>query len=70
MSPEDNPTTVPLHCGQDIVLLTCWLEKVKLLFDVEFIRKYLQHTLHEISAVKETVFNAVSLSLATMTRRF
>jgi hypothetical protein len=27
MSSENNPMTVPLHCGQNIVLLTCCLKE-------------------------------------------
>jgi hypothetical protein len=41
----------------------------KLLSGGECVRKCLQHTVQEICLEKETVFNTVGLSGATMTRR-
>jgi hypothetical protein len=55
------------HNPEDLDLLTCWLKKANLFSNGEFIRKCWQHTVKEICTEKETVFNTVSLSRATMT---
>jgi hypothetical protein len=58
--------TAPLRSGQVIVLLTC-LKKATLFSDGQFVRTRLQHIVQNICPEKETLFNTVNLSHATMT---
>jgi hypothetical protein len=64
---QSNASSSALRANYRVAYLLA--EKRKTFSDDEFVRKYLQHIVQEVSPKKETAFNTVSLSHETMTRR-
>lgn len=65
----NNQMRIPLHCGQGMALLTCWLKERNPFSSWEFVRKYLQRIVQEMCVEKRIVFNNFSVFRATITRR-
>jgi hypothetical protein len=64
MSLENKPMIVPLHFGQVIMLLTCWL-KIATFLQLGIHKKMFETHNAKDMLRKRTVFNIVSLSSAT-----